>query len=745
MEKSTEVMNIGKASFSPFGRSSKLGKGDQNGAEFSTDNSSNSIVGGSDSEMLTSPVSELASSRSDFRIKPKVASEPQIDMYERMQKEQEMRLEEFERRDISTGQSSLVNDIQTSGKETEKEENFVPSRSIERRRDVEEKFKIQEDQRIDEEERAYLGDENKIWEEKPKQKKQSELFEKNLGNKDGGNEDNMKELSEDDQKEKERMKEIQRLAREQARFEIEARGLPKEEKNEKEKIRMERLYQLAREQAQYEYDRRHADEKFNQPTASILPSKKGRNKYLPNRMGDSNISAKEKKVRQDGQGLTNMVQTADASASNKYIEKRVRSKYSDTSKDINSLRRRNEKLPKNRDQFEADGIPSDDRDIEDRFRSPRESLRGQGAQMGSTKEIKEGGEAFENFQNILKEGNGAVKTRLEQLEDLVKKQSQYKNDPTKSTGTRQTSKEIRKKDLFTKNSKGQIIDVEIANDNSGEILENMDNSRQNSQWNMERQDTAEKEEKSDADEKKNQPLPQNSKLGDRYVGIENGGQVNLKTEKRKQLEAQARRRSKQQSQRNEAFHTEQKEIGDNKHDTFNSSARATVSEKSIQNKSEKLTSKPQVADQSGVTKKEMEVANAIMKLDGSYQPSPKALFDTSRMLDEVRGFSLFDYKGRKEFLQKKSNVSVYVGRSLSIPVRVSTPGSFVEFSIFKKASEFDFGILAVPDKGYAVDIKVRRVLLLKEELRILFKLFLLLIVYKLFALLLQSNHKIFRN
>merc|ERR1711935_522613 len=116
-----------------------------------------------------------------------------------------------------------------------------------------------------------------------------------------------------------------------------------------------------------------------------------------------------------------------------------------------------------------------------------------------------------------------------------------------------------------------------------------------------------------------------------------------------------------------------------------SSARVIVTEKSAPKKIEKLASEPQTADKFGVTKQEMEVANAIIRSGGSYQPSPESFLDTSRMLDEVRGFSLFDYKGKKEFVHKKSNVSVYVGRSLSIPVRVTIPGSFVEFSILKKS------------------------------------------------------------
>jgi hypothetical protein len=184
----------------------------------------------------------------------------------------------------------------------------------------------------------------------------------------------------------------------------------------------------------------------------------------------------------------------------------------------------------------------------------------------------------------------------------------------------------------------------------------------------------------------------------------------MKNEKRKHLEAQARQRSKQQSRLIEKLHTEQKDNLNNSHVAPDPAMRAASLEERTRKEPETqvpLTSETHLYEQTGETKQQKEVANAIMKSDGSYQPSANALADTSRMLKEVCGFSLSDYKGSKEFLHKKSNVSVYVGRALSIPVRVSTPGSFIEFSITKKASEFDLAILAVPDRGYAVDIKVR--------------------------------------
>eukprot|EP00536_Pseudo-nitzschia_multiseries_P002938 jgi/Psemu1/252171/estExt_Genewise1Plus.C_420001 len=164
-----------------------------------------------------------------------------------------------------------------------------------------------------------------------------------------------------------------------------------------------------------------------------------------------------------------------------------------------------------------------------------------------------------------------------------------------------------------------------------------------------------------------------------------------KDEKRKQLEAQARQRSKQQSIRNERVNSDQ---------NFNTERRQTVPKVS---KNTVVVGDP-VRKQTEA-QQQKEIAEAILRTDGNYKPSSAALANTSRMLKEICGFNLSDYKGGKEFIHKKSNVSVYVGRALSVPIRVTTPGSFVEFSIRKKGSDFDFGLLVVPDKGNPIDVK----------------------------------------
>ena len=49
--------------------------------------------------------------------------------------------------------------------------------------------------------------------------------------------------------------------------------------------------------------------------------------------------------------------------------------------------------------------------------------------------------------------------------------------------------------------------------------------------------------------------------------------------------------------------------------------------------------------QTGESKQQQDIAEAVMRTDGSYRPSAKALSDTARMMKEVEGFSLSDYNG----------------------------------------------------------------------------------------------------
>jgi hypothetical protein len=99
------------------------------------------------------------------------------------------------------------------------------------------------------------------------------------------------------------------------------------------------------------------------------------------------------------------------------------------------------------------------------------------------------------------------------------------------------------------------------------------------------------------------------------------------------------------------------------------------------------------------------IADTIAKSDESYVPSEQAMVNTEILLQEVTGHTLNDYNDKEAFFTGH-NIGVYSGSALSIPIRVSTPGTFVEYTIEKKAYDFRFGIVAFLDQGLAIKIKV---------------------------------------
>lgn len=95
------------------------------------------------------------------------------------------------------------------------------------------------------------------------------------------------------------------------------------------------------------------------------------------------------------------------------------------------------------------------------------------------------------------------------------------------------------------------------------------------------------------------------------------------------------------------------------------------------------------------------VIEAIQKADELFVPTEEALSSPKLLLDQVTGSSLKDYTG-KEGVFSGRNIAVSAGSSLSVPVRVSTPGTFVEFVIKNKGYEFGFGITAFLDDNNAI-------------------------------------------
>jgi len=221
-----------------------------------------------------------------------------------------------------------------------------------------------------------------------------------------------------------------------------------------------------------------------------------------------------------------------------------------------------------------------------------------------------------------------------------------------------------------------------------------------------------KDEKAHKLEEKARLRTRQQSLKNKNTRLDNGNEkmIDTKSQNRQQLEAQARQRSKQQSPRNGRNRSEVKDDTVRKGVSSKAAIRSGMTEEEHFQKDVKqnqLQAESRfLKGRTALNEQQKAVADAIMKLDSSYKPSADALANTSMMLTQVYGSSISNYKGSKELLHKKSNVSVYAGRPLSIPVRVPTHPTYVEFLISKNTGEFfDFGILAVPDKGYAVDVK----------------------------------------
>jgi hypothetical protein len=95
----------------------------------------------------------------------------------------------------------------------------------------------------------------------------------------------------------------------------------------------------------------------------------------------------------------------------------------------------------------------------------------------------------------------------------------------------------------------------------------------------------------------------------------------------------------------------------------------------------------------------------LAQVDNTYVPSKEALDNTMRLLQEVTGPQLDNnYVGKEGYFSGR-NVQIYSGRTESVPVRVSVPGTIVEFTIDKKAYDFGFEIVAFLDNGGSATLK----------------------------------------
>lgn len=101
---------------------------------------------------------------------------------------------------------------------------------------------------------------------------------------------------------------------------------------------------------------------------------------------------------------------------------------------------------------------------------------------------------------------------------------------------------------------------------------------------------------------------------------------------------------------------------------------------------------------------EHKLAHEITQTDELYTPAEHVYASTALLMKEVMGPSLENYSAKEGFFSER-DATVHAGNTLSVPVRVSTPGTIVEFSIEKKSYDFGFAITAFMDGGTVEKIK----------------------------------------
>eukprot|EP00536_Pseudo-nitzschia_multiseries_P007288 jgi/Psemu1/256121/estExt_Genewise1Plus.C_1680025 len=108
-------------------------------------------------------------------------------------------------------------------------------------------------------------------------------------------------------------------------------------------------------------------------------------------------------------------------------------------------------------------------------------------------------------------------------------------------------------------------------------------------------------------------------------------------------------------------------------------------------------------------KKYEAVNKAIAASDDNYVP-PQTVLDSKSsnpLLEQVDGPSLLKYEG-KEATYSGRSTKIYGGSTLDVPIRVTAPGSIVEYTIEKKSYDFGLGIIAKLDQGGTTVVKVNR-------------------------------------
>jgi hypothetical protein len=97
------------------------------------------------------------------------------------------------------------------------------------------------------------------------------------------------------------------------------------------------------------------------------------------------------------------------------------------------------------------------------------------------------------------------------------------------------------------------------------------------------------------------------------------------------------------------------------------------------------------------------LAEATASADAAFVPSASLWNATTPtpLLEQVDGPSLSKYHG-KESIYVGRSVPLSAGKTLKVPIQVSSPGSVVEYSVENKSLDVGFGITAEREQGVTI-------------------------------------------
>jgi hypothetical protein len=305
---------------------------------------------------------------------------------------------------------------------------------------------------------------------------------------------------------------------------------------------------------------------------------------------------------------------------------------------------------------------------EDRARIEQEKKEEERIRLEKMKELaKEQARQESEKRDRSEEEKRLGESRLDQLKKLAREQAQYEAEARSSIPRPQTSSSSRMgQDVPRKSipnrSKADIIDVQVQSYSS---------SSDGSDAKTDRQTTLD-------DETKRDQIRSGQVPG--RMGVTQPPDVPKKTAEQLAYEEKRQRLSEQLRLQEEkaAIEEERKRLEEQR--------RQRLEEEKRQQELAAQRAQAQALE------------DKLSKADDAYEPSKAVLENTPKLLQEVTGPTIpSDYRGKEAYFTGR-NVVVYAGRTETVPIHVSTPGTMIEFTIDRKGYDFGLEIIAFMDQ-----------------------------------------------